>query len=91
MLPGGALPWDALSPVVDRIAPLGWHVQIQMDGRLLAGREALLKRLPCPVVFDHLGRLPPGRVAGGAERAVHPAVVQTWSRRSWCFIPTRWR
>jgi D-galactarolactone isomerase len=56
MLPGGILPWDALEPVASRIAAFGWHVQVQMDGRLLADREALLARLPCPVVIDHVGK-----------------------------------
>ncbi|HEV2676263.1 MAG TPA: amidohydrolase family protein [Aliidongia sp.] len=56
MLPGGALPWKALEPVAARIADFGWHIQLQMDGRLLADREAMVKRLPCPVVIDHVGK-----------------------------------
>ncbi len=56
MLPGGVLPWDALEPIAARIAPLGWHAQIQMDGRLLPEREAMLRGLPCPVVIDHVGK-----------------------------------
>jgi D-galactarolactone isomerase len=56
MLPGGALPWEALEPVAARIAPFGWHIQLQMDGRLLADREAQLKRLPCPLIIDHVGK-----------------------------------
>ena len=56
MLPGGALPWDALEPVASRIAGFGWHIQLQMDGRLLAEREAQLKRLPGTLVIDHVGK-----------------------------------
>jgi D-galactarolactone isomerase len=56
MLPGGVLPWDALEPIAARIAPLGWHIQLQMDGRLLAEREDLLKRLPAVLVIDHVGK-----------------------------------
>ena len=56
MLPGGALPWAALEPVADRIAPFGWHIQLQMDGRLMAEREAQLKRLPVMLVIDHVGK-----------------------------------
>jgi len=56
MLPGGALDWPALEPVAAKIAAFGWHVQLQMDGRLLADREVLLKRLPCPLVIDHVGK-----------------------------------
>jgi D-galactarolactone isomerase len=56
MLPGGALPWAALEPVAARIANFGWHIQLQMDGRLMADRESQLKRLPCPLVLDHVGK-----------------------------------
>jgi len=56
MLPGGALPWEALEPVTARVAGFGWHVQLQLDGRLLPEREALLRRLPVPLVIDHTGK-----------------------------------
>jgi D-galactarolactone isomerase len=56
MLPGGALPWEALGPIAARVAPLGWHIQLQMDGRLLADREEMLRRLPTPLVIDHVGK-----------------------------------
>jgi D-galactarolactone isomerase len=38
------------------VAPFGWHVQLQLDGRLLPEREAMLLRLPCPLVIDHVGK-----------------------------------
>jgi D-galactarolactone isomerase len=56
MLPGGAIGWDALEPLAARIAAFGWHVQLQMDGRLLAEREAQLARLPGQLVIDHVGK-----------------------------------
>jgi D-galactarolactone isomerase len=57
MLPaGGALPWGALEPVAARIAPLGWHIQLQMDGRFLAEREAQLGGLPTKLIIDHVGK-----------------------------------
>ena len=56
MLPGGPLPWDALEPVASIIAGFGWCIQLQLDGRLLAEREALLKRLPCRLIIDHVGK-----------------------------------
>lgn len=69
MLPGGAVPWDMLEPMAARVAPLGWHCQVQMDGRLLPEREALLKRLPTPLMIDHVGKfLEPVRLE-------HPGVL----------------
>lgn len=56
MLPGGALPWDTLETMAARVAPFGWHVQLQLDGRTLPEREAMLKRLPGPLVIDHNGK-----------------------------------
>ena len=56
MLPGGALPWDTLERMAARVAPFGWHVQLQLDGRNLPEREAMLKRLPGGLVIDHNGK-----------------------------------
>src|SRR6185436_13936482 len=38
------------------IAPLGWHINLQLDGRDLPHFEARLRALPCPLVIDHLGK-----------------------------------
>ncbi len=53
---GGVLPWDALEPVAARIAPLGWHIDLQIDGRELPRHRALIDRLPAKVVIDHTGK-----------------------------------
>lgn len=50
---------DMLEPVAQRIRELGWHVQLHMHGDQIVEHEALLKRLQVPIVFDHMGRLPP--------------------------------
>jgi D-galactarolactone isomerase len=56
LLPGGMLAWDALAPLAARIAPFGWHVQLQLDGRELPRYEAALAKLPVPLVIDHNGK-----------------------------------
>lgn len=62
MLPGGAVGWDALASVAERIGPLGWHIQLQMDGNRLGEHVDRLLALPCPLVVDHVGRfMPPPR------------------------------
>jgi predicted TIM-barrel fold metal-dependent hydrolase len=50
---------DMIEPLAKRIADLGWHAQIHMSGDQIVDAAALLDRLPCPIVFDHMGRLPP--------------------------------
>jgi D-galactarolactone isomerase len=56
LLPGGALPFEAIEEVAARVAPFGWHIQFQGDGRLLPEREAVLRRLPGRLVIDHTGK-----------------------------------
>ncbi len=56
MLPGGALKWDLLEPMAKRAAALGWHIQLQLDGRTLPAFEARLLALPCELVIDHNGK-----------------------------------
>jgi len=59
MLPGGAVPWASLEAVAANIAPFGWHVQLQLNGRELADRCERLLRLPVGLVVDHVGRFMP--------------------------------
>lgn len=56
MLEPPELPWELLEPMAARLANFGWHIQFQMDGRDFETREALLKRLPCTVVIEHIGK-----------------------------------
>ncbi len=56
MLPGGAVGWDILETVANRVHEYGWHIQLQLNGRELPEHEAMLKRLPGTLVVDHVGR-----------------------------------
>src|SRR5262249_2853209 len=56
MLPGGALGWPLLEPMAKRAAALGWHIQLQLDGRTLPEYEARLLALPCDLVIDPNGK-----------------------------------
>ncbi len=56
MFPGGALPWEILETMAARVAPFGWHVQLQLDGRDLPERAALIERLTGTLVIDHVGK-----------------------------------
>ena len=57
MLPGGPLPWEILETMASRVAPFGWHVQLQLDGRSLPDHEAMLKQLAATLVIDHVGKI----------------------------------
>jgi D-galactarolactone isomerase len=56
MLPNAFLSWDDVRVIAARVAPLGWHVQVQLDGRELPQHDALLRALPTEVVIDHNGK-----------------------------------
>jgi 2-pyrone-4,6-dicarboxylate lactonase len=50
----------AISQVVDfsqRLAKLGWHLQIHMDSSLIESLGKALKKSAVPVVIDHMGRV----------------------------------
>lgn len=42
-----------------RIAPFGWHLQVQDRGNWLPEAIPILKDLPVDIVIDHVGRTPP--------------------------------
>jgi D-galactarolactone isomerase len=56
MLPGGAVPWDQLDRIAAKVQAVGWHVQLQLDGRELPEREAQVRAWPGRIVIDHVGK-----------------------------------
>ncbi len=85
MLPGGVLPWDAMEDMAAKVGPFGWHVQLQMDGRLLPERMPLLRRLKAKLVIDHTGKfLEPVATDHPAFRALLELVEagNTWVKLS---------
>jgi predicted TIM-barrel fold metal-dependent hydrolase len=50
----------ALRCWADRIAPLGWHLQVYAAPAVLAALADLLAALPVPVVLDHFAMIPAG-------------------------------
>ena len=55
-LPGGVLPWEMLDELAARVQVVGWHAQLQLDGRALPEREAQIRGWPGRVVIDHVGK-----------------------------------
>jgi 2-pyrone-4,6-dicarboxylate lactonase len=50
-------PINAVLALAPRLADIGWHLQIHMDGPRIAELAADLARSPVPVVIDHMGRI----------------------------------
>jgi len=54
---GGAPDLDRFWRIVERVIPLGWHIVLHFDAQDLPGYRALLDRMPCPYVIDHMARV----------------------------------
>lgn len=58
---GEATPVEEVLALAARLAPLGWHLQIHGDPRIvLVELGPALRRSPVPVVIDHIGRIDAG-------------------------------
>jgi D-galactarolactone isomerase len=72
---------EMIQPLAKRITDLGWHVQLHMSGEQIVETAAMLNRLPCPIVFDHMGRLPPKL---GPDHPAFAVIVDLVSKgRAW--------
>jgi len=54
---GKGAPIEDVIALGNRLAELGWHLQIHLDGALIAELAPRLKRAAVPVVIDHMGRV----------------------------------
>lgn len=54
----GATDDNMLVPLAQRMNTLGWHVDLHISAAQTVRLADTLKVLPCPIVFDHLGRIP---------------------------------
>jgi predicted TIM-barrel fold metal-dependent hydrolase len=55
---GGVPDMDEFRQVLERIRPLGWHVDLHFDAGDLLEFDDLLRGLPVPFIIDHMGRVP---------------------------------
>lgn len=55
--------------IADRIAPLGWHLQVLLDISDFPDAHAFFSSLPVPTVFDHMGHF-------SAAKGVHDPSFQ---------------
>ena len=70
-LSNAATNFEMIEPLSHRVNELGWHVQLHWTANQVVEHEAMLKRLPSTIVFDHLARLP---VSQGISHPAFPIV-----------------
>lgn len=84
--------FDMIEPLAKRVHDLGWHVQIHMRADQITDTESLWHRLPCPLVFDHLGRLPqPTGIADPAYKVIRKLIDRgrTWVKMSGAYLNSK--
>ncbi|MCP3710171.1 amidohydrolase family protein [Paraburkholderia sp. CNPSo 3274] len=84
--------FDMVEPLARRIAELGWHVQLHWTADQIVEHEALLTRLPCKMVFDHLARLPlPAGISHPAYGVVRrlAASGRVWVKLSGAYLDSQ--
>ena len=92
LVQSGATTIDMLEPLSKRVNDLGWHVQIHMLGDHIVENADLLRRLPSPIVFDHLARIPQ---PAGVDHPAFASVLKlldngrTWEKLSGAYQDTR--
>ena len=58
LVQAGATTLDMVVPLAERIANLGWHIQVNASADQIAAATATWLRAACPLVFDHMGHMP---------------------------------
>lgn len=78
---GNGAPLEQLEQLAERIAPLGWHVQLYTHADAMPALEPVLRRLPVPVVVDHMGGVK--AAAGGVEHPGFRALLRLLEGGAW--------
>jgi D-galactarolactone isomerase len=84
--------FDMIEPLAKRVHGLGWHIQVHMRAEQITDAESLWHRLPCPIVFDHLGRLPqPAGIDDPAFKVMRALIDKgrTWVKLSGAYLNTK--
>jgi predicted TIM-barrel fold metal-dependent hydrolase len=77
----GRTPIEWLPSLAKMIEPLGWHIQLWINGTRLLEIGSVLKELPVPVVLDHMGQFPAGK--GVKSKEFQNIQRQTQTGRVW--------
>jgi len=87
-----AASFEMVEPLAARIISLGWHLQLHWTADQIVEHEAMLKRLPTQIVFDHMTRLPqPLGLAHPAVKIVEHLLAQgrTWIKLSGAYLDSQ--
>jgi predicted TIM-barrel fold metal-dependent hydrolase len=73
---GGRPDLSFFQKTIQRIAPLGWHLILHLDAEDLVEFDALFRKVPIPMVIDHMGRV---KAAAGLAQKPFKVLLE-WMR-----------
>jgi len=83
---------EMIEPLARRMNELGWHIQVHMRGDQIAAAADLWQRIPCPMVFDHMGRPAPSAGVADPAFAIIRSLIdkgRTWVKVSGAYLNTQ--
>lgn len=83
---------DMIEPLAKRIAPLGWHVQFNVQGDQIVQLADIMRRLPTQMVFDHLGNPPLPAGAAHPSHAIIRGLIdggRAWVKLSGAYLNSK--
>ena len=73
---GGVTSPDMAPSLAKRIAPMGWHLQVNASAEIILDHKSIWENLPIYVVFDHLGHVPQPQALNHPTFALIQALIQ---------------
>jgi predicted TIM-barrel fold metal-dependent hydrolase len=80
---GGMPDMNQLRVVLERIKPLGWHLDLHFDAKDLPEFDSMLAELPVPFIIDHMARVP---TKDGLEQAPFKTLLSLQRRNRGCWV-----
>jgi len=82
---------EMIEPLARRVADLGWHLQFNVTGQQIVELADVLRRLPTPMVFDHLANPGPSGVDHPSHAIVRGLIDRgrTWVKLSGAYSNSR--
>jgi 2-pyrone-4,6-dicarboxylate lactonase len=80
---GGMPDMGEFHRVIERVRPLGWHVDLHFDAGDLVEHAQLLENLPVPFLIDHMGRVP---TRAGLEQEPFQRLLQLLRGNERCWV-----
>jgi predicted TIM-barrel fold metal-dependent hydrolase len=78
---GNGTPLEQLEALAEKLAALGWHLQLYAHDEEMMALEGILARLPCPVVIDHMGGVKAAE--GGVASPGFQAMIRLLEKGAW--------